>query len=48
MSDKWIGAACWLSEKPRDAVNVRFHFRSEDRRNDWTLLVNADHAAPYA
>jgi hypothetical protein len=41
-SDKWIGAACWImpgGERPA-LVRYRMPFLAEDRRNDWTAVVD--------
>jgi hypothetical protein len=42
-SDKWVGASAWVTKGSHPRLDLRFHVRSEDRRNDWTVLLNASH-----
>lgn len=41
-SDKWIGAVCWMIEGREVGARSLFRlpFLSEDRRNDWTAIVD--------
>ncbi len=41
-SDKWIGAVCWMLEgrEPPDRARYRLPFLAEDRRNDWTAVLD--------
>ena len=41
-SDKWIGAVCWRVHGREAARRCRFRlpFLAEDRKNDWTLIVD--------
>ncbi len=41
-SDKWIGAVCWMLEGRERGQHSLFRipFLSEDRRNDWTAIVD--------
>jgi hypothetical protein len=41
-SDKWVGAVCWaMTGAPSPAlVRYRLPFLAEDRRNDWTAVID--------
>lgn len=42
--DKWVGASAWVSESAHPSLDLRFHVRSEDRKNDWTVLLEVKHS----
>ena len=43
-NDKWVGASAWVSDAKHPSLDLRFHVRSEDRKNDWTVLLQVRHS----
>lgn len=41
--DKWVGVSAWVTDVTHPRVDLRFHVRSEDRKNDWTVLLSVIH-----